>query len=267
MRNRFCICILAGLLTLTFAGCGTGTPTETSTDAGSIAADVSAVSSRANMSVHLDETLDLAGKEIKLSYSASSRLEICETLAELGEKSTDVVQGKIVGVEYFHMTTMPYTKIDIQVQEILKGELQSGDTVSAYKLGGYIQLKHSDPDIRERYPEITDEEMENTVFDDRIDGDPHPAVGQEGVFFLRPKLGDMPEGLYLITDGYDGQFIKRADGNYARHYDGNASFEQEQGLSGYTLDNPASAYETDRSQAKGLNGVLSYESIKADLTK
>ncbi|MCI8359985.1 MAG: hypothetical protein HFE86_01440 [Clostridiales bacterium] len=267
MRNRFCICILAGLLTLTLVGCATGTSADLSSDAGSVKADADTAPAGKNMSVRLDETLDLTGKKIKPSYTVSDGMAPCETLAELGEKSTDVVQGKIVGVEYFHMTTMPYTKIDIQVQETLKGELQTGDTVSAYKLGGYIQLKHSDPDIQERYPEITEAEMENTVFDYRIDGDPHPAVGQEGVFFLRPKLGDMPEGLYLITDGYDGQFIKRADGNYARHYDGNASFEQEQGLSGYSLDDPASAYETDRSQAKGLNGVLSYESIKADLAK
>lgn len=149
----------------------------------------------------------------------------------------------------------------------LKGELKEGDKISAYKLGGYIQLKHSDPDIQQRYPEVTDGEMENKVFDRRIDGDPHPTVGQEGVFFLKPKVGDMPEGLYLITDGYDGQFMKRTDGNYARHYEGNASFEQNQGLVGYSLDDPGSAYETDRSQQTGLNGVLSYESIKAALTE
>lgn len=267
MRCRILALVMVCLLTFSLAGCGSDLSTSGQADTSLDSQTDHTADLGRDMTVHLDETLDLTGKQIELSYSMSNRLAPCETLEELGAESTAVIQAKIVGVDYFRMTTMPYTKIDLQIITSLKGELKEGDKISAYKLGGYIQLKHSDPDIQQRYPEVTDEEMENKVFDRRIDGDPHPTVGQEGVFFLKPKVGDMPEGLYLITDGYDGQFMKRTDGNYARHYEGNASFEQNQGLVGYSLDDPGSAYETDRSQQTGLNGVLSYESIKAALTE
>lgn len=265
MRRSIYAFVLAGLL-LVLAGCGT-TPSESGQQGTESISSIESAVAGEDLSVHLEETLDLTGKEVQLTYSMSNRMEPCETLAALGEESTEVVQGKIVAVDYFHVETMPYTKVDIMIQESLKGELQAGDTISAYKLGGYIQLKDSDPDIQVRYPNITDDEMENTVFDYRIDGDPHPSVGQEGVFFLKPKVGDMPEGLYLITDGYDGQFIKRPDGNYARHFDGNASFSEEEGLVGYSLEDPYAAYETDRADQQGMNAVLTYEQIKIGLNE
>lgn len=168
-----------------------------------------------------DLKVDLEGKAIQPVLSSCYKGDVCETVAELNEASTEIVRGVITAVEYFSMYGTAYTKIDFQIDEVLKGDKKRGDSISAYKMGGYMLLKDAMPDLQERSPEVTDETMRNTVVDEKPNGDPHPQVGQECVLFLQPGLleGDLQD-IFLITGGWEGQYVVLRDGRLSRYMEG-----------------------------------------------
>ncbi|HHW46126.1 MAG TPA: hypothetical protein GXX17_04350 [Clostridiales bacterium] len=199
--------------------------------------------------VKIENKVEIDGKIIQTAKSSMDSAVTYNDIATLFDKSEAVIRGVVENVEYFYVEnfTIGLTKMDIKVLEVLDGNLNVGDKISAYKIGGYIPLKVAHPNIREKFPEMTDEEYNNTIIDCNLDGDPHPVVGQESVMFLRPGAESVPEGMYQITGNYKGEFIL-SGGTYKRHID----------LEGKNIN---------RKKLSDADKVFTYNEIKKEIQK
>lgn len=180
-------------------------------------------SSGSDMSVQLEQCLtpaDIDGKEIQSVYAQSNRFKPYDTIAQLCSDAEQIIRGVIRDVSYYYEYNSPssHTMMNVTVEEVLYGDLQIGDTVSACKGGGFMPLKDAYPDIQARNPDLTDQELENTVLETISDGDPHPSAGQEVLLFLC-KDASAPYNAWAVISGYEGQFTKEDDGLYRRHYE------------------------------------------------
>lgn len=152
----------------------------------------------------------------KTSFS-TEKIKAYKTINELMGDTEEVIRGKILKVEYFTVGKVAYTKADISVSEVLKGSLTAGDTITVCKTGGYALLKSIDPDIQQKFPKMTDAELNQTVVDVSFEGDPHPQAGQEGVFFLNTKFESLPKGAYMTVGDYLGEFQFAENNVLKRH--------------------------------------------------
>ncbi|MCI8360216.1 MAG: hypothetical protein HFE86_02635 [Clostridiales bacterium] len=206
----------------------------------------------------------LSGQKTESYYCTMDTSKVYHTIPQLTEDATGIVQATIENVSYFFVDKTPYTLMDVQITDVLSGSLQSGDRISIFKEGGYILLENYMPDIQERFPEITDEEMRSTLADVRVEGDPHPVNGQNAVFFLRQPNPAFPEmdGMYGIVDGYGGQFTENASGSFLRHIEHLPESNQAGDTAAYSLEN---VLEYDRSQAVGADRSFTAAELKAEI--
>ncbi|HIZ84295.1 MAG TPA: hypothetical protein H9668_07765 [Firmicutes bacterium] len=214
--------------------------------------------------VDLADAVETAGKRIQGAYTTADRLKIYETIPDLAGDAAGIVRGDVLEVSYFHIGTVAYTKMDLEVTESLYGDFVPGDTISVYKSGGYIPMADYLPDIQERFPEITDQEVAGTVVDVSNEGDPHPAAGQDLVVFLYTSENE-PEPLtdmYGIIGDYAGQFTQGADGQFARHIAQIPAQSTEGGPVQYSLE---SEEPLDRTGLTGADGVFTYDALKTEI--
>lgn len=257
MKRRSICLVLAVLILCLPAGCTTNSNTNSS--------DTQKTAAVPNdYTVTLPEPFVLEGKEIQLSYGSSEPYKIYNAFSDYKPETHAAVRGTIDGVEYFHDGAYPFTKIDLTITVALSGPLNEGDKISAYKWGGYIALKDAVPDIQDRYPEITDEEMTNTIQDVRIDGDPHPIIGQDVVLLLKApdETQSVYSGMYGIIGNYFGQFTNDGAGTFARHIE-----QIPDGVSGDNITNYMlqSQPEVDRTNMTGTNRAFTYEQLENEL--
>ncbi|MCI8360203.1 MAG: hypothetical protein HFE86_02570 [Clostridiales bacterium] len=261
MKKIISLCLAIGLL------CSLSACNKTENEAENVSNQTSGASAMpTDYTKKLSETVDISGKQIQGAYSAADRLKIYETISDLSESADGIIRGEILAVSYFHIDTVAYTKMDIKVKDVLAGSLQAGDQISVYKSGGFIGLHAYLPDIQERVPEITIEEIENTVVDVSNEGDPHPEIGQEAVFFLYASTEDDPpvlSGMYGIVGDYSGQFTRDENDAFSRHIQVTPEpVSTPSGLTGYSLPQYA---EIDRSGKTGADRIFTFEELKLEI--
>lgn len=223
----------------------------------------STVNKSSDYTVELDAPLQWEGKTIQESPSMTEPRKVYNTFSDYVDETVAVVRGTIKNVEYFRDGAYPFTKIDLDITESLFGPLGAGDKISAFKFGGYIALRDFAPDIQERYPEITDEEVANTIQDVKVNGDPHPTVGQDVLLFLEGPYdtSTLYAGMYGIVGGYFGQFTNDGNGNFTRHIEGIPHSDKTE-VDGYTLsDSPT----VDRGKMAGTERVFTFNQLKSEV--
>lgn len=238
------ILIAAFVLVFIFAliGCSDGADLQVSTESED-------VSQGEDKTVQLENTVDIEGKNIQHTKTSMDVWIAYDDIATLYEHSEEIIRGVVENVEYFYIDNFKIglTKMDVKVLEVFEGSFNKGDKISTYKIGGYIPLKVALPDIRDRFPEMTDEEYHNTVIDYSLEGDPHPVVGDESIMFLSPGPESIPEGIYHITGNYKGQFVL-SNGTFKRHVE--------------IIDD-----NVNRAALLGANKVFSYKELVKEINK
>ena len=114
--------------------------------------------------------------------------------SEQADWATDIVSGTIVNVRYTSFKGIPYTAIDVEVDNVLHGT-RSGGTLTVFEPGGYIRLddlaRHHET-VQQRVDSMTDEERARaeTVYE-KTTSLPEPVAGDRCLFFLEedPDLG------------------------------------------------------------------------------
>lgn len=235
--------ILALILLFTLTACTQASNQEANADLGPDTA------CGEDKTVQLENKVEIEGKIIQPAKTSLDTVVLYNDIATLYDRSEAIIRGIIENVEYFYVDNFAIglTKVDVKVLEVLEGDFNVGDKISAYKIGGYIPLKVAHPDIRKKFPEITDEEYNNTIIDCNLHGDPHPVVGEENIMFLRPGAESVPDGIYQITGNYKGQFVL-SDGTYKRHIE---------------TENK----NINRAKLSGANRAFSYNDLKREIEK
>lgn len=249
MKQKIYAIIMAAALLVSLASCG---------NAGGDADQFSSSGrSPQDSSVRLESPVSLEGKKIETVQTLAEPFSTYSEFSKFQTETDSVVRGVVTDIEYFAREKNAFTKMDLDISESILGDFVNGDKISVYKWGGYIPLSVSNPDIQERFPEITDEELENTVVDMRIDGDPHPVVGQDIVVFLTAVNPE--NGMYSIVGGHYGQFTNNGTDQFVRHLE---LAKDSDGIADYSLTNQP---EIDRSQMSGTNRAFTFAQLKAEV--
>lgn len=257
MRKILLVTLALTLLLCSLAACG-------NPEAGTSSASQPASASARDRTVTLTDTVETEGRQVQGAYTTADRSKIYETIPDLTGDAAGIVRGDVLNVSYFHIGTVAYTKMDLEVAESLYGDFVPGDTISVYKSGGYIPMADYLPDIQDRFPDITDEEVAGTVVDVSNEGDPHPTTGQDLVVFLYTSENE-PEPLtdmYGILGDYTGQFTQGADGKFTRHIAQIPTQSTQNGLVQYSLE---SEEAPDRTALTGADPAFPYDELKAEI--
>lgn len=136
----------------------------------------------------------------KTIVNDNSRLDLIyrPTLEEVIPHTTEIVQATVNDVGYTSIGSNAWTVIDATVKAGLSGNLSSEKNITIYAYGGYISMKDvvtADQD-RERYTDMTDEDLENTIIHQAADMEESPLIGEQYIFFLGSPTANMPTDAY-----------------------------------------------------------------------
>lgn len=109
--------------------------------------------------------------------------------------SAAIVRAEVNHVDYTSINAQAWTVVHADIREVLSGDLCTG-TIDIYAYGGYISMKEIADGERERYADMTDEELENTIVHQGADWQVSPLVGEQYIFFLGAPTDAMPADAY-----------------------------------------------------------------------
>ena len=120
------------------------------------------------------------------------------TLEEVIPHSTEIIQAIVNNVEYTSIGSNAWTVINATVQDVLSGNLSNEKNITIYAYGGYISMKDivTAEHDRERYTNMTDEDLENTIVHQAADMEESPLIGEQYIFFLGSPTVYMPDDAY-----------------------------------------------------------------------
>ena len=134
---------------------------------------------------------------------------VYHNIAEVYEKSTYILYGTAQNIGYWDETGTGQTLYDFVIEKSYKGTLQPGDKITILSPGGYYRLsKFIELNGKERFPDLTEEEIENTVYKKTYMGAPLVENGEKYVVFLDYSEGipPFPDGVYDEVGAFQGRF-------------------------------------------------------------
>lgn len=174
----------------------------------------------------VDKTVDagrfsLDGFTVRQEIQTGSRAdrEICDDVAQLYERSPDIVYGTVETLGYWDETGVGFTLHDFVVEKVYKGDLKPGDKISVLASGGYCRLSKLLELRGERADSAyTEEEIRTTVYRSTDVGEPLVEQGGSYVLFLG-EITDpppFPKGAYCEICGFQGRFYYKDEDTLIR---------------------------------------------------
>lgn len=104
-------------------------------------------------------------------------------------------------LEYIGINGLAWTKQEIQIAEVIEGELAVNDQISVYFLGGYIPLEEHNKyfkDDEKIFNHLSKKEIKNTIIKSIVDEEKDPIIdGKERVYFLvETRNSNLTRGAY-----------------------------------------------------------------------
>lgn len=153
---------------------------------------------------------DLLNKQIITSETSCLDTAISYSLNDISDHSTQVVRGTITDVSFISIQGEAWTKTDIQIDDVLNGNLCINDIVSIYTIGGYMPLTDHIAYYKDdfRFSNMSKESIENTFIYSVVEDEAVPRIGDSYVYFLTETLNNspLPEGAYERVCGKESQF-------------------------------------------------------------
>lgn len=138
------------------------------------------------------------------------------------EETDAVVYGEAKSYRYSVEGGSVSTIEKIEVLDCLYGDIQQGDEISVFKMGGYARLEDYfnsyEEEFRDQvrnsipFADLSDEEIKNKYILFQPTGDVNTDIGSKSVFFL--KESDKEEGIYNRVGSYEGEYVELSDGDF-----------------------------------------------------
>lgn len=182
---------------------------ESQSNAFEVSAENNELTSGRDLTVAVENTFDPHGYSERMYSCGVSDSAIGDSLEELSGAAEEVIQGRIVSLDYFAFEGRAHTKADILVEKAISGSLQKGDTISVFLRQGYISL--SEQVAWEKKTggvkfEYSKEELENTVIVEYELGEELAKVGDDAIFFLAKNSVESMGG-YARVCGGNSEFL------------------------------------------------------------
>ncbi len=163
----------------------------------------------------IDLSLVNSGEIIDVKAEASFAKR-CQTIDEIYNNSTYIVQGKVIDTYFTVLDGLPYTVMDFETTDSIKGNLKKGDQYTILLYGGYmsIQQEVSYYNDASKFQNIAKNKWKNTFLEKRLTNAAYPSSGEEYVMCLLDN--HLEKGTYVPVNEYETIFKKTSDGQYTR---------------------------------------------------
>lgn len=168
-----------------------------------------------DLTVAVENTFNPNAYSKRLYSCGISDSIIGDSLNELSDAAKEIIQGRIISLEYFAFEGRAHTKANVKVEKVISGSLQEGDTVSVFLRQGYIPLSEQvawEEATGGAKFEYTDEELNNTIIEECELGEEMAKVGDDAVFYLcKNAVKEM--GGYARVNGGTSEFLYDSKNN------------------------------------------------------
>lgn len=162
-----------------------------------------------NLDFASDESDNYNNKNIIICETGNQDRIISESLDDISANSTQIINATIESVSYETIQGNPWTKIQVKVNSVIRGDIESGDEIIIYSLGGYISLSQHIEYYNDKFRfNMDDSEIDNTMIHYVIEGESEPQVGENHIYCLQETLesSPLPEQAYERVCGIASQF-------------------------------------------------------------
>lgn len=127
----------------------------------------------------------------------------------VSENAREIIQGIVQNVTYDSIEGMAWMKVDVLVEEVLKGDLKKDDKISIYMLGGYVSvaehIKYDDDAFR--FSDVKKSKRNDTYIKTVVANEKFPCEGDKNVFYLVETRDSsaVPNGSYQRISGKYGE--------------------------------------------------------------
>ena len=220
-KKCVCCCLVLGAVfgCVTLPGCSafTNNPTDIQTNSSELktASDSSKAATGRDLTVPVENTFNPSDYSKHLSSYGISESIIGDSLEELSNAAEEIIQGRIVSIEYFAFEGRAHTKANVTVEKVISGSLQEGHTISVFLRQGYIPLSEQvawDETEGGAKFEYTAKELANTIIEECELGEELAKVGDDAVFYLSCNAVKEMGG-YARVNGGRGEFLYDSKNN------------------------------------------------------
>lgn len=146
-----------------------------------------------NLDFASDENDNYNNKNIIICEAGMQDRVISESLDDISANSTQIINATIESVSYEIIQGNPWTKIQVKVNSVIRGDIESGDEIIIYSLGGYISLSQHIEYYNDKFRfNMDDSEIDNTMIHYVIEGESEPQVGENHIYCLQETLESSP---------------------------------------------------------------------------
>ncbi|MCP1102002.1 hypothetical protein M2454_000797 [Aequitasia blattaphilus] len=138
------------------------------------------------------------------------------------EHSDQIIYGEVTSMEYIvRENGVGYTKEQVTVKEVLKGDIEVGDVIPVMKMTGYFTVKeyldsHSDvlyESTKSSFKDMTENEMKTSYIKIENENDILSEVGQLGIYFL--GFVEAEKSYFRVCGGY-GELLETGKDTFYR---------------------------------------------------
>ena len=136
-------------------------------------------------------------------------------------KSDWIVSGVILSVFYTSIDGMPWTQLDILIEDDRTHQFFFGDMISLYLPGGYMPLSDyiEQNSQQDAYSHMTASEIAETTLFDSNNRIVFPTEGERYLFFLKNGSDTIPDGAFECADAADRSLYLQDGSNYTFAWD------------------------------------------------
>lgn len=208
MKKFFSILISAMLLVSFFTGCQ---KEESSSTVSSTAQATLAPAEK----VYFDVTATVPAKNVKAGESARSIVDLIPPYKtdkdKLAVNGVCVIRGKVVSSDYLLEGSTVYTKSNVKIEEVFKGNLNNRNTITVREMGGFVPFNVLSRAIeKEKYGTETEKKSEYTkIIDDRAGEFKVMEKDEEVILFVVPMKNSTKnlKGCYELVRLWQGKLL------------------------------------------------------------
>lgn len=133
------------------------------------------------------------------SYNVNVDSRYTPDLGKIIKDSEVVIQGRITDVSYLAVDGNAWSKVSIVIDQSLKGNVNQGQTITMYQMGGFISMKDHNAYYHdsERWG-LSESELEEKIIKQTVNHEDLPEAGDENLYclVLTPNGSPLPNGVY-----------------------------------------------------------------------
>lgn len=206
MKKNILSILFLAITISSFVGCNTKNTTINNQDS-----NIVSNNENENSSIVNNNENNMSKENLPTSNMSGKLVNYYKTLNEINNDSELVVMGTIIENEYIEYDDLIFTLSKFKINNVIKGELNVGDTIKVLQTGGISEITPNSTDVKsfEDPEEVEKYSNENygKKYETTIEGVSVLKENDNAILLLKKYVGPIVEDSYVGTGDFQGRFI------------------------------------------------------------